>query len=135
MKKAEIGPRIGAVIIDAIIGIPLVLLSFIPFVGIFTGLLLAAYWLCRDLLRPSLGKKALGLEVVGMNGERATDQQLLMRNLPFIIAPLLSMIPFLGIVASPAVGLLVNVGELIMVITQGHRFGDQIAGTQVVAKS
>ncbi len=134
MKKAEIGPRIGALIIDGLIGIPLVLLSFIPFVGIFTGLLLAAYWLCRDLLRPSLGKKALGLEVVGMNGERATDQQLILRNIPFVIAPLVSMIPFLGIVASPPIGLLVMVGELVMFITQGQRFGDQLAKTQVLAK-
>lgn len=135
MKKAEIGPRIGALIIDALIGIPLVLISLIPFVGIFTGLLLVAYWLCRDLLRPSLGKKALGLEVVGVNGERPTDQQLLLRNIPFVISPAVGMIPILGTFAAPAVGLLVFVGELVMVITQGQRFGDQLANTQVVAKS
>lgn len=135
MKKAEIGPRIGALIIDALIGIPLGLLSLIPFLGIFTGLLLAAYWLCRDLLRPSLGKKALGLEVVGMDGGRPTDQQLLMRNIPFVIAPILSMIPFLGIVAAPPVGILIMIGELVMFISQGQRFGDQLAKTQVVTKA
>jgi uncharacterized RDD family membrane protein YckC len=135
MKKAEIGPRIGALIIDALIGIPLALLSIIPFVGIFISLLLVVYWLCRDLLRPSLGKKALGLEVVGVNGERPTDQQLLLRNVPFVIAPAIGMIPFLGPFVALVVGPLVLVGELVMVITQGQRFGDQMANTQVVAKS
>jgi uncharacterized RDD family membrane protein YckC len=135
MKKAEIGPRIGALIIDALIGIPLAMLSVIPFVGLLTGLLLAGYWLCRDLMRPSLGKKALGLEIVGMNGERPTDQQLIIRNIPFVIAPVLSMIPILGVVAAPPIGILVFVGELVMFITQGQRFGDQMAKTQVIAKS
>ncbi len=135
MKKAEIGPRIGALIIDALISIPLAFITAIPFVGIVGGLLAIAYWLCRDLVRPSLGKKALGLEVVGMNGERPTDQQLIMRNIPLAIPSLVSMIPFLGIIAGPAIATIVFVVELVMFITQGQRFGDQLAKTQVVAKS
>lgn len=135
MKKAEIGPRIGALIIDALISIPLAFITAIPFVGIIGGLLAVAYWLCRDLVRPSLGKKALGLEVVGMNGERPTDQQLIMRNIPLAIPSLVSMIPFLGIVAGPVLSVIVFVVELVMFISQGQRFGDQLAKTQVVAKA
>jgi uncharacterized RDD family membrane protein YckC len=133
MKKAEIGPRIGALIIDGLISIPLAFVAAIPFVGIIGGLLAIAYWLCRDLLRPSLGKKALKLDVVDINGGRPTDQQLILRNIPFAIPSLISMIPFLGIVAGPALATLVFVGELVMFITQGQRIGDKIANTQVVA--
>lgn len=135
MKKAEIGPRIGALIIDALISIPLAFVTAIPIVGIIGGLLGIAYWLCRDLVRPSLGKKALGLDVVGMDGERPTDQQLILRNVPFAIPQLVAMIPFLGLVAGPALSLIVFIGELVMFITQGQRFGDQLAKTQVIVKS
>lgn len=134
MKKAEIGPRIGALVIDCLISIPLAMLAAIPFVGVFTGLLLVAYWLCRDLLRPSLGKKALNLDVVDISGGRPTDQQLIMRNVPFAIPSLVSMIPILGLVAGPGLAVVVFVVELVMFITQGQRFGDQLAKTQVIAK-
>ncbi len=135
MKKAEIGPRIGAFIIDGLIGIPIALLSVIPFVGTLFSLGLIAYWLCRDLLRPSLGKRALGLEVVGLNGDRPTEQQLILRNIPFAIPSLLTMIPFIGPFAALPIAALVYVGELVLFITQGQRFGDQLAKTQVMAKS
>jgi uncharacterized RDD family membrane protein YckC len=135
MKKAEIGPRIGAVIIDGLISIPLGLIAAIPFVGLIGGLLAVAYWLCRDLLRPSLGKKALNLDVVDVNGGRPTDQQLILRNIPFAIPSLVSMIPFLGIVAGPSIAAIIFIGELVMFITQGQRIGDKIANTQVIAKS
>ena len=136
MKKAEIGPRIGAVAIDWLISLPLVFIGFVPFIGMFIGLVAAAYWLCRDLLRPSLGKKALNLEVVdAATGGRPTDQQLILRNLPFAIPSVVAMIPFLGIVAGPDLGLVVFILELVMFITQGQRFGDQLAKTQVVVKS
>ncbi len=101
----------------------------------FSGVLAVAYWLCRDLLRPSLGKKALNLEVVDIGGGRPTDQQLILRNLPFAVPSLVAMIPFVGIVAGPALALVVFVLELVMFITQGQRFGDQLAKTQVIAKS
>ena len=135
MKKAEIGPRIGALIIDGLISFPIALLSIVPFVGIIFSLAVVAYWLCRDLLRPSLGKKALGLEVVGINGERPTDQQLILRNIPFAIPWLITVIPFVGPFIAMPIAAIVYVGELVMFITQGQRFGDQLAKTQVVAKA
>ena len=135
MKKAEIGPRIGALIIDALISIPLALITMIPFVGLIGGLVAIAYWLCRDLVRPSLGKKALGLDVVGLNGERPTDQQLILRNIPLAIPSLISMVPFVGIIGGPFIGTLVLVVELVLLISQGQRFGDQLAKTQVIARS
>ena len=135
MKKAEIGPRIGALIIDILISIPLGMVALIPFVGILAGLLAVAYWLCRDLVRPSLGKKALNLDVVDINGGRPTDQQLILRNVPFAVPSLISMIPFLGVIAGPALATVVFVLELVMFITQGQRFGDKIANTQVIARS
>ena len=107
----------------------------IPFVGILAGLLAVAYWLCRDLVRPSLGKKALNLDVVDMNGGRPTDQQLILRNVPFAVPSLISMIPFLGVIAGPALATVVFVLELVMFITQGQRFGDKIANTQVIART
>ena len=135
MKKAEIGPRIGALIIDGLIGIPIGLLSVIPFVGILFSLALVAYWLCRDLIRPSLGKRALGLDVVGLNGERPTEQQLILRNIPFAIPSLLTIVPFIGPLLALPIAAIVSVGELVLFITQGQRFGDQLGKTQVVAKS
>lgn len=135
MKKAEIGPRIGALIIDILISIPLGMVALIPFIGILAGLLAVAYWLCRDLVRPSLGKKALNLDVVDINGGRPTDQQLILRNVPFAVPSLISMIPFLGVIAGPALATVVFVLELVMFITQGQRFGDKIANTQVIART
>ena len=135
MKKAEIGPRIGALLIDCLISIPLVLVGAIPFIGMIAGLLGVAYWLCRDLVRPSLGKKALNLDVVDISGGRPTDQQLILRNIPLALPSLLGMIPFLGLIAGPVVGTIVFVLELVMFITQGQRFGDQLAKTQVIARS
>ena len=135
MTKAEIGPRIGALVIDGLIALPLVLVGWIPFVGLISGPLLTAYWLCRDLVRPSLGKKALGLDVAGLNGERPTDQELLMRNIPFALPHLISMIPIVGGLLSLGILMLIFVGELVMFITQGQRFGDQLAKTQVVVKA
>jgi len=135
MKKAEIGPRIGALLIDGLISLPIGLLSVIPFVGTLFSLGLIAYWLCRDLARPSLGKRALGLDVVGMDGERPTQQQLVLRNIPLAIPSVLTLIPFVGPLAALPIAALVYAGELIMFITQGQRFGDQLAKTQVMAKS
>jgi len=135
MKKAEIGPRIGALLIDGLISLPIGLLSVIPFVGTLFSLALIAYWLCRDLARPSLGKRALGLDVVGMDGERPTQQQLVLRNIPLAIPSVLTLIPFVGPLAALPIAVLVYAGELVIFITQGQRFGDQLAKTQVMAKS
>jgi len=72
---------------------------------------------------------------VGMEGERPTQQQLVLRNIPLAIPSVLTLIPFVGPLAALPIAVLVYAGELVIFITQGQRFGDQLAKTQVMAKS
>src|SRR5690348_17102300 len=89
--------RVAGYFIDVVPALILGLVALIPIVGlIFAGLLLAPYWLLRDITGASLGKLVLGMRVVGQNGQPASKGALMARNLPLIAAPVCMMIPVLG---------------------------------------
>jgi len=148
MSKASIGKRILAYLIDAAILFACIMvfmvvvafggsmvitmiaaalnmgfLAMLSFPVMFIGWLLAVvsslgYWLLRDGLfgGRSLGKKLMGLKVVTADGKPCNYMKSLLRNITLCV-PLL------------------NIVELIMpfVDKDGLRFGDKIAGTQVIA--
>jgi len=129
---AEKGLRVAGYLIDVIPAIFLGLVGLIPIAGpIMAGLLLTPYWLLRDVFGASLGKLALGMRIVRPDGQPASTAARVLRNLPLMIGPALLLIPFLGYVLGPAVAGIVVLTEGILVLTQGARLGDRIAGTVV----
>lgn len=127
--------RVAGYFIDLIPAVVLGLVAMIPVIGlIFAGLLLGPYWLLRDIGGASLGKLALGMKVVSQDGQPASKGARVLRNLPLIAAPLCMLIPFLGYVLVVPVGAIVLLVEGIMLLSQGSRLGDKMAGTVVVKK-
>ncbi|MGC8916589.1 MAG: RDD family protein [Thermoanaerobaculum sp.] len=122
-------------LIDVIPAAFLGLSGLIPIVGpMIAGLLLTPYWLFRDVTGRSLGKLAVGTEVVRREGDLAPTWARILRNLPIALGTMLLIIPLLGYVLAPPVLSLVIVAEGIMVLTTGERIGDRIAGTRVVRR-
>lgn len=127
--------RVAGYLIDVVPAVILGLVALIPFIGlIFAGFLLTPYWLLRDITGASLGKLALGMRVVSQNGQRASKGALMLRNLPLIAAPVCMMIPVLGYFLCGPVALIVVLVEAIMLLSQGSRLGDKMAGTAVVKR-
>lgn len=133
MVVADKWLRVAGYLIDVIPAVILGLVSLIPVVGlIFAGLLLGPYWLLRDVGGRSLGKLLLGMKIVQLNGQPASAGARVLRNLPLIAAPLCMLIPLLGYVLTVPVALVVILVEGIMLLSQGSRLGDKMAGTLVV---
>lgn len=106
--------------------------SIIGFVGSAINALIAAAWfLMRDALGLSVGKKILGLEVLSANGGVPTQDQLKKRNLTLAGGSACGVVPYIGALASLAVYLY----EAFLLFTKGERYGDQMAGTMVVKKA
>jgi uncharacterized RDD family membrane protein YckC len=127
--------RVAGYFIDVVPALILSLVSLIPFIGlIFAGILLTPYWLLRDITGASLGKLALGMRVIGQNGQPASKGALMLRNLPLIAAPVCMIIPVLGYFLFAPVALIVVLVEAVMLLSQGSRLGDKMAGTVVVKK-
>ena len=136
-ERAGLGTRFLGYIIDILPTFLVMIIALIPILGqILAGLLLITYWLLRDIGGASLGKLALGYQVVQANGQPSSGAQRVVRNLPFIIAPLIIMIPipFVSLVVGSAVGLTVMLTELVFLLATGNRSGDLLAGTRVVKK-
>lgn len=140
--KTPLPNRIGAALIDLIIGsIPGL---FFAFVGLWQvgALILAAYLLLRDgmpigaLDNQSIGKKIVGLHVeIESTGKSLDPMTSVKRNLPLASGILLatvigSFIPLLGFVIA-AIPFIV---ELVQVSREpnGLRHGDRLAGTKVL---
>lgn len=100
-----------------------------------TGLLLGCYWLYRDAARYSLGKMALQLAVVQANGDPATKQQLVRRNLPFAIAGFIFAIPIVGLFLGPITQGIAFLTTVLLLATDGYSLGDKWAGTTVIKRS
>jgi uncharacterized RDD family membrane protein YckC len=133
---ADKGTRVVGYLIDILPAIPLGLFGIIPIIGqIIAGLFLASYWLLRDITGNSLGKMLLKTHVVLRNGEESGTGARVLRNLPLMIAPVLFMIPFIGYILGSSVSIIVILVESIMLLTQGERLGDKLAGTIVVKKA
>lgn len=128
-----LGPRIGAVLIDGAISIPLAVMAFIPFIGIIGAPLFCAYWISRDAIfgGQSVGKKVVGLRVVKPDGSPFEWLDSVKRNIIYLAA-LLMIIPWFGIFLHAIVAGPLGIVELIMVLTSGQRIGDRIGNTYVV---
>lgn len=127
--------RVAGYLIDVLPTLLVVVFAWIPIAGlIFAGLILIPYWLLRDITGASLGKLLLGLKVVARDGQPASTGARMLRNLPLILAPTCMLIPLLGYVFAGPLALIVILVEGIMLLTQGVRLGDRLAGTTVVRK-
>lgn len=134
--QADKGVRVAGYLIDVLPAIMIGLFGLIPYVGnIFAGLLLTPYWLLRDITGASLGKLLLGTTVVRKDGQPATVGARVLRNLPLAIGPAFLIIPLLGYLVGPPIAGLMVLIEGILVLTQGERLGDRMAGTAVMKKA
>jgi uncharacterized RDD family membrane protein YckC len=132
--KADLGKRIVAVIIDAACAF---VVGLIPIIG---GLIGAAYLLLRDgfefdfMDQRSLGKKLMKLRPVLVDGGKVDLVVSIKRNWILAIPSILMVIPVLGWIAAPFIGLAIGIIEFILVITdpEGRRIGDKLAGTKVI---
>lgn len=128
-----LGLRFGGYLVDFLCALPLLLLAFIPFAGLLFAPLLGLYWVSRDAFfgGQSIGKKAVGLKVVRLDGKPVDWGTSVKRNIVF--APLLlAAIPFAGVVLGSGLLGLINIVEVVMVLTTQRRIGDNIAQTVVV---
>jgi uncharacterized RDD family membrane protein YckC len=134
-----IGIRVAAYLIDVvpaiILGLICGVIGLIPIIGqIIGGALLGCYWLFRDYNGASLGKLLLGLVVVRTDGQPSSTDERIKRNLPLSIGGFLLAIPLIGYFVAVPIAVLISLIEAIMLLTQGYRLGDRLAGTTVVRK-
>ncbi len=133
LKKADIGKRALAIIIDSVLAG--IVVAVLPFLGVLIGM---AYMLLRDGFQfdfmdgRSLGKKLVKLELQTIDGAAIDLVTSAKRNWMFALLPIFA-IPVLGWLLA-LVGLVISVIEIYLVITKddGRRWGDQLAGTQVI---
>ncbi len=138
--KAEIGKRFLAALIDGVLAF---IIGFIPFVG---GLIGAAYMLARDGMdidfmdRRSIGKKAMKLRPVRLDGQPMDLETSLKRNFVFAIGPIAEVFAFIPVIGW-AVAILLGVTALILIIieivlvvsdSEGRRLGDKVGETKVI---
>ncbi len=125
--------RLMAKGIDLTIGMAL---SFFLFpLGPFCAI---AYFAVADYLQEgqSIGKRMMGLKVVSLKDSTPCSlKQSCIRNLPFALPLINTLVPFLGfLMAFILLGLLVGM-ELyfLLKLGSGHRLGDIMADTTVIA--
>lgn len=139
VEKAELFPRILAALIDALVGWVFI---FIPILG---GILSVLYLLLKDALpykflkqeewkNKSVGKKVMNIEVKNLDGELVDMAISAKRNIPLTIGSFVAIIPLLGWIIGPIIGLIFAVIELIFLLTdpQNRRLGDRLAATAVI---
>jgi len=137
--KADLIRRFVAYLIDSVL---VAILSIIPVLGPIVG---ATYILLRDgfdfgfMRYKSLGKSIMKLEVVAFGKEnKQSDFNIsLNRNWVLTLAPVISIVPVIGTAIGVFVGVIVVLTEGIKIIidSNGRRFGDGFANTQVVLAS
>jgi uncharacterized RDD family membrane protein YckC len=99
-------------------------------VGFLVGL---AYILIADGFSGgrSIGKRLIGLQtVLPDQREAAGFRESIIRNLPFAVAQVVFAVPYVGWLVSVAI--IAFEAVLILGNEQGRRFGDEVAGTQVL---
>jgi uncharacterized RDD family membrane protein YckC len=99
-------------------------------VGFLVGL---AYILIADGFSGgrSIGKRLIGLQtVLPDQREAAGFRESIIRNLPFAVAHVVFAVPYVGWLLSVAI--IAFEAVLILGNEQGRRFGDEVAGTQVL---
>ena len=79
----------------------------------------------------SIGKRVIGLQTVRPDRREAAGfRESIIRNLPFAVAQVAFAIPYVGWLISIAI--IAFEAVLIVGNEQGRRFGDEVAGTQVL---
>jgi len=139
LQKADVGKRIIAAIIDAVLAF---VVGMIPFIG---GLIAATYWCVRDGLEidfmdgRSIGKKVMKLRPVTLDGTPMDIMTSFKRNWMFALGGVAQLLVYtiIGIVlAIPLIFItfLLFILEFILILTddEGRRMGDKIANTMVI---
>jgi uncharacterized RDD family membrane protein YckC len=127
------GRRVAAFLIDLVVAI--ILEAIASVLGTLSAILLALFWLLRDINGASPGKIVLGLVVQNRAGGPSTASQRILRNLPFAISALPLVVPVLGTAVAYPTQLILLVVETILVLSTGERIGDKLAGTKVAMRS
>lgn len=84
----------------------------------------------------SVGKKMVGFAVVSLiDGQPCSTKQSVIRNLPIIFPLIFAIIPFWGLIFTVILGvpLLALEAYFVLSIASGHRLGDVMADTTVIA--
>ncbi len=133
LHKAGTLKRILARLVDILVAWALTLV--VPPVGVLAGIL---YLAVADGVQKgqSLGKMVFGLEVLSVEGEPCALKSSIYRNLPFSMALLFAVVPFIGWILLVLAGIPILLIELWLVIVddKGERLGDRISGTIVVER-
>ncbi len=132
--KADLARRFVALLIDAILA---AIVALIPFIG---GFIAAAYMLLRDgfdfefMKGRSLGKVAMNLKPVIIDGEKDVDLTTsVKRNWTLCVGYIFTWFPIINFIFWICAVVLFII-EIILVFTdpEGRRLGDKIAGTKVI---
>ncbi len=139
-NKADLFPRFLAALIDSLIGWVFVV---IPIVGAIVSVL---YLLFKDALpyqvfkedkwkNKSIGKEIMNIKIDYHQGEVVDMTVSAKRNIPLTIGSLITIIPLLGWVIGPIVGLIFAIIELVLIVTDSdsRRLGDRWGNTTVIA--
>ena len=129
------GRRFGAYLIDAVVAAIIEAIASVPGIGTAVTIVLALFWLLRDINGASPGKTVCGLVVENRAGGPSTANQRIIRNLPFAVVVLPLVIPALGIPVAYTIQLVLVTVEALLVLANGDRLGDKLAGTKVVRRS
>ncbi|OUR98918.1 hypothetical protein A9Q84_05765 [Halobacteriovorax marinus] len=115
--------------------IALILSIFLYPVGIIFALI---YMAVADSLQngQSVGKKFMGFAVISLeDGKPCSLKQSIIRNLPFLIPIFFAIIPFWGWIFALLLGVPLLILEIYLLhkLDSGHRLGDVMADTSVMA--
>ncbi len=104
--------------------------STIIFLIVYVGYKMA----CYATMGTTLGKKILGLTIVGSNGQPMTPEQQLMRTAVHAVPNLLAVVPILGGLVGVIFVLYWLIGQpIIAAISPYETLRDKISGTRVVS--
>lgn len=117
------------------LGIVALLSFFIYPLGVILGLI---YLSIADYLQvgQSVGKRIIGLAVISLeNGGPCTLKQSFIRNLPLSLPWAFCIVPFWGWIIAAIMGIPIAAFEIYLIykLDSGHRLGDVMADTSVMA--
>ena len=98
------------------------------------GIALALFWLFRDFMGASPGKKLMNFEVVDASGSPASTGQRIVRNIPMAMPCVLWALPWIGTLLGPLIGGSIFCLEVVMLLASGRRIGDMLASTAVIRR-
>ncbi len=139
-QQAELFPRFIAALIDGVIGW---VFAVVPIIG---PIITSIYILLKDALpyqisgeakwkNKSVGKYIMSLEVACEKADLVDTNISAKRNIPLTIGSFIAIIPVLGWVIGPIVGMVFLIIELVLIFTDDkrQRLGDRWADTIVIA--